>query len=288
MENTKKQIRNMLLNLINKYDLQHNNAEADWQGDSQIFMSIEAPNNWTISVDLDGQFLLDHPLDRDRVYVLKSIAQAAYESDPEDEFNSCWSRQFGKQNGLSAFEFVHNLEDDKRFYNQLSDEIYADLRKENYKLVKTGSSDIFKQYPLPDIDGFAFMVVNVATFLKELRNIAAIELADADYPDNCPIDSMWGSMNVSTVIDDLADFHSEFGLIIAETDTMDPEVTLHTLTCNELKTLSELKDWELNPEVKKYCRTLMPYFNDDCESANILCAQAIPSEYSRSVITSNL
>lgn len=287
MENIKTQIRNMLLNLINKYDLQHNNAEVYWQG-NEISMSIEAPNHFTIPVEINTEYLLNNSIEEDRKYVMKCIARSAYESDPEDEFDSCWSKSFGEHNGFSAFEFVHMLEDDKSFYDELSKQINSELRRKDYDLVNTGSVDIFRDLSLPDIDGFAFMVVNIAKYLKELRYIERLDQQNEDYPEKCPIESMWGSMDVSEVIKYLADFHSEFGLIIAETDTMDPEVALHTLTRNELKTLADLKDWELNPKVKQYCGALMPYFNDKCESNNILCSQAIPSKYSQSVITGNL
>ncbi|MEK3532651.1 hypothetical protein AAA434_12195 [Lactobacillus crispatus] len=155
------------------------------------------------------------------------------------------------------------------------------------KLVNTVSKEDLLKIPFPKTDDIGLIIVDVETFIKDLKRDIALGESGEDDWHKYRITSVWDSTDPETVLDQLKDFNSQYGLIIME-DGMDPEVDIHTLTKTEMKALAELQPYELNEKVVEYCGKLAKICNDNAESECVECRAGMPSKYSKSVLKTDL
>ena len=117
---TAERLENVFNNLVEELDLNYGNAGFDCLEDNERFIGyIEAPNNTTLTIDVD--FDLDEEMTDEEIKnkFIDSIKEAINYFDPESTFEEVWHRGFE----FSAFEFVDMLREDEEFFNEIADEL---------------------------------------------------------------------------------------------------------------------------------------------------------------------
>ncbi|OZG59903.1 hypothetical protein BLEM_2078 [Bifidobacterium lemurum] len=98
--------------IIEDFDLDYGNAETSIQ-DGYLYMTVEAPNHATVSVDVDGT--------ADEERLRRFLATAMDDFDPDEEFDKLWSSDFAELNGFTPSGFIGMLQEDKDFFDRASD-----------------------------------------------------------------------------------------------------------------------------------------------------------------------
>lgn len=99
--------------IIEDFGLDYGNAELCTQ-DGNVIVTVEAPNNATISVWVEMNEDADH--DELPELIKSEIASAMYGFDVDDEFTELWSAEFGKHNGFTPSQFLRMLTEDQEFF----------------------------------------------------------------------------------------------------------------------------------------------------------------------------
>ena len=117
---TEERLENIFNNLVEELDLDYGNGGFDCLEDNERFIGyIEAPNNTTLTVDID--FDLDEEITEEEIKdeFIDSIKEAMNDFDPESTFEELWHRGFE----FSAFEFVDMLREDEEFFEEKATEL---------------------------------------------------------------------------------------------------------------------------------------------------------------------
>ena len=115
---------NVAEDLTEYYELDFGNAEACVQDDC-LYVSIEAPNNSTIGIQVDE--IKNEAPAQCRKEITQAMIYAMRDFDPEEEFDELWSPDFSSHNGISAFRFVNMLKEDSEYFNVMADEMERDI-----------------------------------------------------------------------------------------------------------------------------------------------------------------
>lgn len=113
-------LENIFNDLIDELDLDHGNAGFDdLDEDGRFIGYIEAPNNTTLTVDID--FDLDEELTDGEIKekFIEGIKDAICYFDPEETFEELWHPNFE----FGAFQFVEMLQEDEKFFQDVKDEL---------------------------------------------------------------------------------------------------------------------------------------------------------------------
>lgn len=125
-----RKVEDIFQDLVDDYSLDYGNGEITFENDWDVWINavIEAPNNSTIQVVIDGsdyQALFNdgngelEDSSTIRGILASEIHKAIEEWDAEETFKELWSRDFQ----YSPFEFVDMLREDEEFFNNVDDEL---------------------------------------------------------------------------------------------------------------------------------------------------------------------
>ena len=118
---TEERLENIFNNLAEELDLNYGNGGFDCLEDNERFIGyIEAPNNTTLTIDID--FDLDEEMTDEEIEeeFLNNIKEAIDDFDPESTFEEIWHPNFE----IKAFRFVEMLKEDEEFFEDKVLEIY--------------------------------------------------------------------------------------------------------------------------------------------------------------------
>lgn len=123
---TPQEIIDLAENIINRYDLDYNNAEVELFENDVLAMIVEAPNHATIevTVDLNNWVLEDKKIVQK--IILRTIADEIRKFNADDEFDEFWSVDFGRHNGFRASEFIQMLQEDKAYFKECAVRMYKE------------------------------------------------------------------------------------------------------------------------------------------------------------------
>lgn len=117
---TEERLENIFNNLVEELDFDYGNGGFDYFDEDGRFTGyVEAPNNTTLTVDVD--FDLDEEMIDEEIEerFLDKVKEAINYFDPESTFEELWHRGFE----FSAFEFVDMLKEDEEFFEAKALEI---------------------------------------------------------------------------------------------------------------------------------------------------------------------
>ncbi|MBE7387598.1 hypothetical protein [Ligilactobacillus salivarius] len=123
---TPQEIIDLAENIINRYDLDYNNAEVELFENDVLAMIVEAPNHATIevTVDLNNWVLEDKKIVQK--IILRTIADEIRKFNADDEFDEFWSVDFGRHNGFRASEFIQMLQEDEAYFKECAVRMYKE------------------------------------------------------------------------------------------------------------------------------------------------------------------
>ena len=99
--------------IVKDFDLDYGNAGAEYFDREGRFIGyIEAPNNTTLTIDINFDVSKEMTDREIKDKFLSSIKEAIKDFDPEKVFEEVWHRGFE----FSAFEFVDMLREDEEFF----------------------------------------------------------------------------------------------------------------------------------------------------------------------------
>jgi hypothetical protein len=112
--------------LIEEYELDYGNAEAViTDGDDALLVSVEAPNNSTVSGVIP---ISKTTTKRD---IVTSICDMMGEFDADDEFNELYSPEFMSHNGFTPSGFLAMLMEDQEYFEGKAEDFYKTRIAEN-------------------------------------------------------------------------------------------------------------------------------------------------------------
>ena len=112
--------------LIEEHDLDYGNSEAViTDGDDAIGVTVEAPNNSTISGFIP---ISKTTTKRD---IVTSICDMMGEFDADDEFNELYSPEFMSHNGFTPSGFLAMLMEDQEYFEGKAEDFYKTRIAEN-------------------------------------------------------------------------------------------------------------------------------------------------------------
>lgn len=121
----------MIKTIANENCMLGYNSEFYEQG-NEIYASFEEENHSMVRIWFD----LDEFEDANSVeilsHILYTIIYRLRQFDAEEEFNEIWSKEFGKHNGYTAFEFVEMLKADEQQFHEkanILEQQYNEIRK---------------------------------------------------------------------------------------------------------------------------------------------------------------
>lgn len=123
---TPQEIIDLAENIINRYDLDYNNAEVELFENDVLAMIVEAPNHATIevTVDLNNWVLEDKKIVQK--IILRTIADEIRKFNADDEFDEFWSVDFSRHNGFRASEFIQMLQEDEAYFKECAVRMYKE------------------------------------------------------------------------------------------------------------------------------------------------------------------
>ncbi len=133
-EKEEKIIEEIFQDIVDEYSLNYGNGEITFENDGEPWINavIEAPNNTTIQVIIEGsdyQALFNdengelEDSSTVRGILASEIHKAIEEWDAEETFKELWSVNFE----YGPFEFVDMLREDEEFFNNVDDELLTDV-----------------------------------------------------------------------------------------------------------------------------------------------------------------
>lgn len=115
---------NVAEDLTEDYEFDFGNTETYVQDDC-LYVSIEAPNNSTIGIQVDK--IKNETPAQCRKEITQAMIDAMRDFDPEEEFDELWSPDFSSHNGISAFRFVNMLKEDSEYFNVTADRMEKEI-----------------------------------------------------------------------------------------------------------------------------------------------------------------
>lgn len=90
-----------------------------------IYISIEAPGNWTIGTGVDFDLVEDATLSyaQIQIRILKALRERINQIDADEEFDELWSNDFAQRNNFRPSEFMARLKDDEAYF----EEVYGEM-----------------------------------------------------------------------------------------------------------------------------------------------------------------
>lgn len=130
LNNMEARVKEIFQDIVDEYSLDYGNGEIIFENDGEpwINATIEAPNNTTIQVIIDGndyQALFNdengelEDSSTVRGILASEIHKAIEEWDAEETFKELWSVSFE----YGPFEFADMLREDDEFFNNVDDEL---------------------------------------------------------------------------------------------------------------------------------------------------------------------
>ena len=115
-----------LKTFIRQHDLDHGNAELNIQKNPNddvfdLYVTLDAPHNTTITIRFDDEILNIEDKDLDR-FLKESFGKGIHNFNGDAYFEEVWSPQFSEVNEWSVFEFMDMIRSDMAFYKQIATE----------------------------------------------------------------------------------------------------------------------------------------------------------------------
>lgn len=127
---TAENICNIAQDMIDGYQLEHNNAEISrekYDGRDEVYVTLEAPNHGTVQVVYDAKKMKGLDADKLKKAVIGKAAHECYMFNAEEEFEELWSPDFGHHNEFTPLQFADMLKEDEKFFLKTSDAMNSTL-----------------------------------------------------------------------------------------------------------------------------------------------------------------
>ena len=115
---------NVAEDLTEDYELDFGNTETYVQDDC-LYVSIEAPNNSTIGIQVD-EIKAETPV-QCRKEIMQAMIDAMRDFDPEKEFDEVWLPYFSNHSYISPFTCVRMLVEDAEYFSDMADKMEKEL-----------------------------------------------------------------------------------------------------------------------------------------------------------------
>lgn len=127
---TVENIHNIAQDMIDDYNLDHNNAEIFRQRDDdrdEVYVTLEAPNHGTVQVVYNAKEMNGLDADELKKAVIEKAAHECYMFNADEEFEELWSPDFGHHNEFTPLQFADMLKEDEKFFLKTSDAMNSTL-----------------------------------------------------------------------------------------------------------------------------------------------------------------